>query len=366
MMLKNNGKVLLSSITSRLAPSFFCSIFLLFSISTYGQQINGCIKDADTGEAIPFVSVYFSGTSIGTAAGEDGCFSIAQRLEVLAPLVFSVLGYQKLTINDPLQVDVSLIKLKPAIDALDAVYLNPDPWTRAQKERWFKKLFLGDIPEAALCTIKNLQDIRLQFNPVTNMLIAVADAPILVKNEHLGYLIRYDLLEFEALFNEKDFDGTISINGEKLNGKVYSNKSSYIAGSVFFQELDEKKPKTRIWAKRRKAMYKQSVIRCFRALLQKQFDKEGYYLFYNSFRVDTQQHIRVRKINDMYTMSFRHEKYSILDSQENQSTLVLNQQQIDFDAYGNNLSPRSIQFIGHMAKLQIAGMLPLEYGLEKL
>lgn len=346
-------------------------MFLFLPVLAHGQQLKGCIKDAITNEKIPNVAVYFAGTSIGVASDMQGCFTITQRAQLQTPLVFSVLGYEKLTIENAQLADLSVVKLKPAIDTLEAVYLNPDPWTREEKERWFKKLFLGDIPEAALCTIQNLPDVRLQFNPVTNMLTAVADVPIVVENKHMGYLIRYDLTAFEALFKkviskEEFAEREIRINNEKIELHFYRNMSSYVAGTIFFSELSAKNPNKNQRAKRRKAMFAQSVLRCFRAIVEKKFDSQGYTLFYKMFKVKTSEHIRVKNIHGAIILEFRHDKYSITDKMGKQSTLILKQQTIEMDRFGNILSPRSVEFIGHFAKLQLAGMLPLDYGLEKL
>jgi hypothetical protein len=65
-------------------------------------------------------------------------------------------------------------------------------------------------------------------------------------------------------------------------------------------------------------------------------------------------------------IEFRENAYSITDNSNLQSALILAEQRVVVDAYGNNLSPRAIQFGGHFAILQVAGLLPLEYGLDDL
>lgn len=111
-------------------------------------------------------------------------------------------------------------------------------------------------------------------------------------------------------------------------------------------------------------MYKQSTLRFFRSLVSKTFEEDGYVLYHKGFKVDLNKHVRVKDYNGGFIVEFRENTYSITDSNKKQSEMVLTEQRIIVDKFGNNLSPRSIQFGGHFAKLQTAGLLPLEYGLE--
>jgi len=80
------------------------------STSVTQQQftVNGTVIDA-SGEAIPGVSVIVKGTSVGTATGADGKYSISVQGND-AVLIFSFLGYEKLeqTVGIRRQIDVTL------------------------------------------------------------------------------------------------------------------------------------------------------------------------------------------------------------------------------------------------------------------
>lgn len=344
---------------------FFVFICLLsFAYSINAQQISGCIKDVNTGEEIPNVSVYFSGTSMGVVSGTDGCFTIAYRPELNAPLVLSVLGYDKVSFENPLGTNLSEILLHPKIDDLEAVYLNPDPWTRKEKEQWFKKMFLGDIPESAQCSILNLKDVRLRFNPATGFLTAVSDVPIVVENRHLEYTIIYDLQEFEVAFEPIKIEGDLKISDKSSTETKYKQVSSYLGGYSFFKELDNKKINERRRAKRREAMYESSVLRFMRSLINQNAEKSGYLLYYDGKVANIKDHIRVRKSGYDFIIEFRHDNYLLIDKRRLQSELLLLEQRVMVDAYGNNLSPRAILYGGYFGVQQIAGLLPLEYGLE--
>ena len=58
-------------------------VFLLISLisvwmaNAQNTIINGIVTDSITGEALPYVSLIFKGTTLGTATDGDGCFSFS-------------------------------------------------------------------------------------------------------------------------------------------------------------------------------------------------------------------------------------------------------------------------------------------------
>ena len=75
--------------------------------------VTGVVRDASTGEAIPFASVMEKGTMNGVSSGEDGTYAISVSNTGSAVLVFSSVGYVttevhvsgKATVNISLEVD---------------------------------------------------------------------------------------------------------------------------------------------------------------------------------------------------------------------------------------------------------------------
>ena len=75
--------------------------------------VTGVVRDASTGEAIPFASVMEKGTMNGISSGEDGTYSISVSNTGSAVLVFSSVGYVTIdvpvsgraTVNVSLEVD---------------------------------------------------------------------------------------------------------------------------------------------------------------------------------------------------------------------------------------------------------------------
>lgn len=97
----------------------------------------GVIIDAETGETLPFVQLYFMGTGIGTTSDMDGQFAVKNN-QGLITLTIQMIGYKTeiltLTANK-IQRDM-VIKLQPDIYGLQDVVVTPKS---AKKERYKRK-----------------------------------------------------------------------------------------------------------------------------------------------------------------------------------------------------------------------------------
>ena len=76
----------------------FLSLFIGFSFSAYCQVIKGIVVDEETKETIPFATIYFGGTYLGTSADQDGNFEIDITKYASMPLKISAIGYYTSTL----------------------------------------------------------------------------------------------------------------------------------------------------------------------------------------------------------------------------------------------------------------------------
>lgn len=109
------------------------SLFFVWEINAQNTTIKGIVIDSITGEGLPYVSLIFKGTTIGTATDGDGNFSFSTVISARI-LEVSYLGY------DPKEVKIALgktndlkIQLAPNGIILNEVVIKP------QKERYSKK-----------------------------------------------------------------------------------------------------------------------------------------------------------------------------------------------------------------------------------
>lgn len=347
---------------------FILAISLFFFHHLCNAQIlKGRVVDSLTQEVISGASVYIDGTSKGVITDLDGNFRFDYPENVKSALVIRMMGYKTIRFSKPLEADLSKIALVQKADELDPVMINPDPWSRKKKEQYFKKYFLGTSTIAADCKILNLDDVKMRFNPVTGLMTARCNKPIMVRNKHLGYLISYDLIDFELQFEKRILRPGPGIilpdNASVLES--FHLEEAYFLGSSFFQELSNKPSRRKKYVRRRNNLYKVSELRFFRALATDQLQDKGYVLYYDKFAVDIKDHIRVKQLKTYSVIGFRHDQYPIIDAKNNRTDIYLSGEQIIVDQHGNNLSGKAIKFNGFMAELRVGGMLPLDFKPEE-
>ncbi len=122
----------------RMKEIFF--LFFLFSISLINAQktlVEGIVTDGDTGEPLPFVSVRFKDSKIGTFTDTNGYY-ILDTYYATDSIVFSFSGYLKVT--KPVQLDTKQridVVLPIAVSEIEEVVVRaPDelPSTRLHKK----------------------------------------------------------------------------------------------------------------------------------------------------------------------------------------------------------------------------------------
>jgi hypothetical protein len=78
---------------------FFIAIVYAVYLPAQQQTVTGSVKDAQTGEYLPFANVYFKGTTHGVRTNEEGQFTITLRTLPADSLTASVMGYNLLMIK---------------------------------------------------------------------------------------------------------------------------------------------------------------------------------------------------------------------------------------------------------------------------
>ena len=97
----------------------------LTSTAQDATKIMGFVRDAQTGDTLPFVSIYFKNTQIGTTTGFDGHYALESR-KATDTLVASYIGY--VTSYLPIQrnrFQTLDIKLEPVKYELEGVVIRP-------------------------------------------------------------------------------------------------------------------------------------------------------------------------------------------------------------------------------------------------
>ncbi len=104
---------------------FITAFYSLSCIVVHAQTVNGLVKDASSGEVIPFANIIEVGTANGVSSDQDGKFSL-ELTELPASLRISFIGYQIIVIDieDEMKAAEFLtINLKTEATGLDEVIL---------------------------------------------------------------------------------------------------------------------------------------------------------------------------------------------------------------------------------------------------
>ena len=324
-------------------------IFPFFCVS---QTVTGKVIDKVTQQPAETVAVYFDNTTIGTTTNEKGEFSITYTDAVQSTLVISYLGYDKVFITDYRSRDHFNIELIEAAIMLDEVYLDyNDGLTRTQKLRLFRKEFLGSSKFAKSCKILNESDLVLRYDKRHKVLYASAKVPIKVENKGLQYAVIFDIIDFEVNYTY--------VNTTTNDFAVYS--VTYV-GTSFYKNL-KRHDRKRIIANRETA-YNGSVQHFMRALYNKSLKEEGYWIFYDKFRVDEWSYFKVEDLaNSDFKKVTLSNKVSIIYNKETQSEIQLKIDEFFVDTYGNYSPIVGVYFSGEMGSQRVGDSLPSDYGI---
>ncbi len=170
--------------------------------------VSGTVRDA-SGEALPGVSVYLSGTTRGAASDRDGRY----RIEAVAPgsyrLIGSMVGFEPAGHSIRLAPGAALVaNLTLSEQTAD---LTPVTVEAQADRRWqrhlarFSETLLGESANADSTRILNPE--VLDFSSRWGTLRATARAPLVIENRALGYRLRYDLSAFSASSSVVRYDG---------------------------------------------------------------------------------------------------------------------------------------------------------------
>lgn len=243
--------------------------FLLLALSSLGgfaQQktilIVGKVIDSASGQPLNGASAYCQNTTYGTTSNNEGNFGL--RLPVGGyDLVISYTGYGKKLVrisNTQLANDTIVVAL-PQIDkslAEVAIVVTNEVADGLEKYgKFFADNFIGTTPNAAQCMIENPQVLHFFYtkNKKRHRLKVTAAEDLIVRNNALGYIVRYQLDSFSYDYN--------------------TNIGQY-TGYPFFIEIDTTPEVKTQWVKSRAHTYLGSRLHFMISLYDSTVNSEGF------------------------------------------------------------------------------------------
>ncbi|RYY36628.1 MAG: carboxypeptidase-like regulatory domain-containing protein [Sphingobacteriaceae bacterium] len=116
------------SVYKKLIP---CAVGLLFAFTANAQVVEGTIKDAKTGETLPYVNVGIVGKGIGTVTNVDGKFKLDLKGSTADTLKLSMIGYKSQAFITGSYSSGKVVSLQPDVVNLKEVKVKPKKWKTA-------------------------------------------------------------------------------------------------------------------------------------------------------------------------------------------------------------------------------------------
>lgn len=354
---------------------FFIVILLLIFNSEIvtGQNriLTGRVVDLKTNAPVEFAHVFLSNTTFGRTSDVSGRFFLEKLPAEEFILVVSIVGYETFSGNINLaQGDINnlLIKLIPKVVELEDVSVTGEAdkkWNRLYDV--FEKEFIGQTFNSENCEIENPWVVEFTEKSKTNNLTVTTSEPIQITNKSLGYSITY-----------------------YLEGFKYDNGSLNFFGFPIFKYIEATNEREdQYWQKNRKLSYKGSLRHFFYALVNNQYDRDGFSILkldnrepYNSEEVsylgvlgnsDIQSMIKeVSTVSDVsYLINFqgnveiRYNPVNIGDTTISSSVSHFSRvKSLNPDIRCSKtgwVNVFDLEIVGYWTKQRVADMLPYEY-----
>ena len=153
--------------------SLFCLLFLLWALQSFAQ-IQGVVKDEDTGEPIPFVSIFYEGKGVGCISDIDGRFKVDKMVE-WKELTFSSVGYTTKVVPITAKTEFLNVSLKVMDHTLDEIVVRPKREKYSRKNNpaveLMKKVVaskeLDDLKQKDYYSYNIYQKLTLALNNIT-------------------------------------------------------------------------------------------------------------------------------------------------------------------------------------------------------
>lgn len=382
-------------------------ILIFFSINGFAQVLfEGVVKSANTKESLAGAAIYIPNSTYGTYSDENGKFSIQLPLST-KEIVISFIGYHpinaQLNISDGKNINKTIYLRENNSQLNEVVVIK-----QKQDKEWYKKYeifkshFIGDSEIAKNAEILNPEDLILieEKDSIRYKLTANAYKPLLIKNKTTGYIITYELIQFNYI------------------NYGHSQLYTFYLGYAFFKDItSEEKLNSEKVAKKRLEAYSGSSMHFIRALYQNKLFDEGFSVreltrkknpefpdektIKNIYRLakETNDYSEVRKIpkyetiklsetiipsskfminesnkkilkfenylNVTYTKSKPDKKYLLYrnnsETEFQISQLKIENEPVEIFADGNYYSPNNLFFYGYMGWKKVGDMLPFDY-----
>jgi len=228
----------------RIAAIVVCIILgCIISRNALAYTLKGIVINAVTHQPVSGVYIYVNQSTYLTITNSAGQFALDNITGIEADLIATKAGFETLTYHITTQKIPTQIRFE--MTQLDTARFNV--WIgsgTANGKEWFQlfqNFFMGHADYAAQCEILNSDALKFKWNDSTQILDVLADGPLMVSNEALGYMLLMNLESFKMNKNgDMVYDGTIAfkpLHSQSLDIKnkwIENRKQNYPTSQIAF------------------------------------------------------------------------------------------------------------------------------------
>jgi hypothetical protein len=222
------------------------------------EGLSGRVIDIASGQPVAGAAVFINNSTYATACDEKGTFNLQKLPQPPFELIITAVGYKTgaLKIDQAPSSDL-LVKLQQkTVDLGEVTVMSAEKDGWAKYGKLFTEEFIGYSPFAADCIILNKEVLQFRYDAGNNVLKVWAEKPLQIRNKAMGYLITYQLEDFEKNFNTR-----------KL----------YYQGYTQYTSLETRKEKEKKkWAANRQHAYNGSLAHFFRSMYKGTIEQDGF------------------------------------------------------------------------------------------
>jgi CarboxypepD_reg-like domain len=259
----------------------FSAVFFTATNAQTAYTISGTVINITNGLPMQSTSVFAQNTTIGTVTDNDGKFTINLPAGGF-DLVFSFTGFNTETkrvsaaeANEKLEIKMK--EKEKELEAVSVVSTNEVMNGMEKYGSFFKEEFIGKTENAKNCTIENPEVLHFFYSKRKNRLKITATDQLIIKNNALGYVLKYALDSFTH---------------------EYKTEVSTFTGFPFYENIIGDSIQTQNWKQARELAYKGSSLHFMRSLYNKNLKEEKFDV---QFVVNVMGKEEAIKLKDIYT-----------------------------------------------------------------
>ena len=308
--------------------------FLTFSLISFAQAqntftVSGTVVNDVTGAPMPAASVFAQNTTLGTATDADGNF----KLQLPAggyDLIITYTGYRTesrriSTAVAAEKINIRLREKEKELETVSIVSTNEVADGLAKYGAFFNEEFIGKTTNSVLTSIQNPEVLHFFFSRKKNRLKITATEPLIIKNNALGYNIKYSLDSFTH---------------------EYNTEVSTYTGYPLFEEMHGDSIQMQQWAVARHKAYNGSLLHFMRSIFNRELKAQEFEI---QFLVKINDKDNAVKIKDPYS-ALNYEKddsthtVEIIPNQKNVGVLYAGSKPSDAYLRNNPGEPSQLRF----------------------